>query len=270
MSNLISFYYAIKYLLKDKGDYEIVEGFISAILKDAGYSPVKITALLESCSNKEDDILKSGVADVIVEDEEGHKYIVEIDKSYINLFMHKVCFNSSRLIVDSIYKSEDYTTIKKIFHINLLYFPFADMKAPLYHGKTIFREVDKKHLMKFSLGDMRGKIFDLCNVFPEYFVISVPLFNDIIRDELDEWLYVVKHSEVKKDFKSPYMKKVAKKLDILKMTTKERIIYRAHMSKGFKDRDYIVSAEEKGIEEGMAKGIEEGEVTKSIKIAKRC
>nr|WP_231555827.1 PD-(D/E)XK nuclease family transposase [Rickettsia hoogstraalii] len=164
---------------------------------------------------------------------------MEIDKSYTNLFMHKACFNSSRLIVDSIYKSEDYTTIKKIFHINLLYFPFAKIKAPLYHGKTIFREVDKKHPMKFSLGDMRGKIFDLCDVFSEYFVISVPLFNDIIRDELDEWLYVVKHSEVKKDFKSPYMKKVAKKLDILKMTTKERIIYRAHMSKGFKDRDYI-------------------------------
>ncbi len=41
------------------------------------------------------------------------------------------------------------------------------MKAPLYHGKTIFREVDKKHPMKFSLGDMRDKIFDLYNVFPE-------------------------------------------------------------------------------------------------------
>ncbi|WP_233418993.1 Rpn family recombination-promoting nuclease/putative transposase [Rickettsia tamurae] len=102
-------------MLKDKGDYEIVEGFISAILKDAGYSAVKIKALLESSSNKENDSLKSSVADVIVEDEEGHKYIVEIDKSYTNLFMHKACFNSSRLIVDSISKSEDYSTIKKYF-----------------------------------------------------------------------------------------------------------------------------------------------------------
>ncbi|HJD54393.1 MAG TPA: hypothetical protein LFW11_03400 [Rickettsia endosymbiont of Proechinophthirus fluctus] len=50
-----------------------------------------------------------------MEDEEGYKYIVEIDKSYTNLFMHKVCFNSSRLIVDSISKSEDYSTIKKYF-----------------------------------------------------------------------------------------------------------------------------------------------------------
>ncbi|ACR47573.1 hypothetical protein RPR_04520 [Rickettsia peacockii str. Rustic] len=156
-----------------------------------------------------------------------------------------------------------------------MYFPFDNMKAPLYHGKTIFREVDKKHPMKFSLGDMRGKIFDLYNVFPEYVVISVPLFNDVIRDELDEWLYVVKHSEVKKDFKSPYMKKVAKRFDILKMTPKEQIIYHAYMNRSYKERDYIVSAEEKGREQGMAKGIEEGrkkgkqegEVTKSIKIA---
>ncbi|WP_392506228.1 hypothetical protein ACE5D9_00440 [Rickettsia sp. 2024-CO-Wats] len=50
-----------------------------------------------------------------MEDEEGHKSIVEIDKSYTNLVMHKACFNSSRLIVDSISKSEDYSTIKKYF-----------------------------------------------------------------------------------------------------------------------------------------------------------
>ncbi|KJV79438.1 hypothetical protein RMAECT_1072 [Rickettsia rhipicephali str. Ect] len=46
---------------------------------------------------------------------------------------------------------------------------------------------------------------------------------------MNGYLYVVKHSEVKKDFKSPYMKKVAKRLDILKMTPKEQIIYRAYM-----------------------------------------
>lgn len=140
-----------------------------------------------------------------------------------------------------------------------MYFPFDNMKAPLYHGKTIFREVDKKHPMKFSLGDMRGKIFDLYNVFPEYVVISVPLFNAVIRDELYEWLYVVKHSDVKKDFKSPYMKKVAKRLDILKMTPKEQIIYRAYMNKSYKERDYIVSAEEKGREQGMGKRNRGGE-----------
>lgn len=269
MSDIISFDYAIKYLLKDKGDYEIVEGFISAILKDAGYSAVKIKSLIESSSNKESNILKSSVADVIVEDAEGHKYIVEIDKSYSKLFMHKACFNSSRLIVDSISKGEDYSTIKKIFHINLLYFPFDNMKTPLYHGKTIFRELDKKHPIDLHIEDMQGKVFDAYNVFPEYFVISIPLFDDIIKSELDEWLYIMKHSEVKKDFKSPYMKKVASRLNILKMSYKEQIIYHACMNKSLKDRDYIVSAEERGEEKGIVKGIATGEITNSIKVARK-
>ena len=71
MSDLISFDYAIKYLLKDKGDYEIVEGFISALLASEGYKPIKIKALLESESNKESKHLKRSIADVIVEDEQG-------------------------------------------------------------------------------------------------------------------------------------------------------------------------------------------------------
>jgi hypothetical protein len=48
MSNdkpLVSFDYGIKYLLKDKGDYAVVEGFISALLKTKGYKDVKIVAL---------------------------------------------------------------------------------------------------------------------------------------------------------------------------------------------------------------------------------
>jgi len=245
MSDIISFDYAIKYLLKDKGDYEIVEGFISAILKDAGYSAVKIKALLESESNREEKGLKRSVADVIVEDAQGHKYIVEIDRSYTNLFLDKACFNTSRLIVDSIAKRDDYSTIKKVFHINLLYFSFANLKVPLYHGKTVFREVDKNHPVNLHLADMGGRIFDVHNIFPEYFIISVPLFDDVIRDEMDEWLYVTKYSEVREDFKSPYMKKVAERLNILKMSPKERAAYHEYMSKTLKERDYIVSGIEK-------------------------
>ena len=45
MSNdkpLVSFDYGIKYLLRDKGDYGVVEGFISALLKTSGYKYIKI------------------------------------------------------------------------------------------------------------------------------------------------------------------------------------------------------------------------------------
>src|SRR5476649_1720540 len=97
---LISFDYAIKYLLKDKGDYEIVEGFISALLKSQGYEAVKIVALLDTESNKEDKKSKRSLADLIVEDADKNKYIVEIERNVKDSFIHKACFNTSRLIVD--------------------------------------------------------------------------------------------------------------------------------------------------------------------------
>ncbi len=252
-SNLISFDFAIKYLLKSKSDYDIVEGFISALFTTEGYNPVKITALLETESNKEADSMKRSIADLIVEDTEGQKFIIEIDRSYTNLFLHKACFNSCRLIVDNIASNQDYSTIKKVFHINLLYFPFAQMKAPLYHGKTIFHEIDQQHPQRFHLADRGMQMFDAYNVLPEYFVISVPLFDDVIKSEIDEWLYVAKHSKVRDDFKSPYMKKVAQRLSVLTMTKAELAAYDQYTSASLKERDYLVAAIEKGEAKGEAK-----------------
>lgn len=74
--SLISSDFAIKYLLKDKGDYDVVEGFISALIASEGYSPVKIKALFDTESNKETRLVKRSIADLIVEDEQGYKYIV--------------------------------------------------------------------------------------------------------------------------------------------------------------------------------------------------
>ena len=249
---LISFDYAIKYLLKDKGDYEIVEGFISALLTSEGYKPIKIRALLDGESNKESKHLKRSIADVIVEDEQGNNYIVEIDRAYTDLFLQKAVFNTSRLIVDNLGANQDYLQIKKVFHINLLYFPFENTKAPLHHGKVIFHEIDQTHSIDIHLVDRGMQMYDAHNIFPEYFLISIPLFNDVIKEEIDEWLYLMKHSEVKEDFKSPYMKKAAERLSILTMSNQEREIYDSYVMDSMKGRDYLISAEAKGKAEGKA------------------
>lgn len=71
--SLVSFDYAIKYLLRNKGDYSIVEDFISALLKTRGYKDIKIITLLESESNKEESKSKKSLADVIIENEDHRK-----------------------------------------------------------------------------------------------------------------------------------------------------------------------------------------------------
>lgn len=265
MADVISFDYAIKYLLKDKHEYDIVEGFLSALLKSQGYSAVKITALLDSESNKEDRWIKRSIADVIVQDEEGNNYIIEIDRSHTSMFLHKAVFNTSRLIVDSLNTNQDYCSIKKVFHVNLLYFPFSSGKtsmhlgAPMYHGQVVFHEIDTQHPIDMHLINRKYVIFDSHNIFPEYFVISVPLFNDVIKQELDEWLYMLKHSAVKEEFQSPYIKKAAERLNILKMSPKERYVYDTYVMDTLKARDYVVTAENKGRQEGWQEGIQIGE-----------
>jgi len=265
MSNkpLISFDYAIKYLLKDKGDYGIIEGFISALLGTIGYKDVKIVALLESESNKEDSKNKRSLADLIVEDGDNNKYIIEIERNVKDSFIHKACFNTSRLIVDNLAQREDYTQIVKVFHISLLYFPIGN--GPIYHGKTIIHEIETNQKLTVHIKNQEtDEEFDATGILPEYFFISVPLFNDRVEKEIDDWLYVMKHDDVPAELHSPYMKQVAEKLSILKMTPEERANYSYYQQKLYNDRDELQAAESRGIE----KGREEGKKAEKIEIAK--
>ena len=266
MSNdkpLVSFDYAIKYLLKDKGDYGIVEGFVSALLKTKGYKDVKIVALLETESNKEDSKSKRSLADLIVEDEDHHKYIIEIERNVKDSFIHKACFNTSRLIVDNLAQREDYTQIIKIFHISLLYFPIGNGKGAIYHGKTIIHEIETNEKLSVHIKNQEtGEVFDATNILPEYFYISVPLFNDRLEKEIDDWLHVMKYDEVPKNYHSPYMVQVAEKLSILKMTPEERARYSYYQKKLYSDRDELQAAEARG--EARGKSERDIEIAKNL------
>jgi predicted transposase/invertase (TIGR01784 family) len=269
---LISFDYAIKYLLKDKGDYSIVEGFISALLKTIGYKEVKIIALLETESNKEDPKHKRSLADLIVEDQDHQKYIIEIERSIKDSFIHKSCFNTSRLIVDNLAHGQDYAQIKKVFHISLLYFAIGNQGA-IYHGKTIIHEVENGQRLNVHItNEDTGQTFDATNILPEYFYISIPLFNDRLTREIDDWLYVMKHDHIpdKPDsFQSPYMKQVEQKLSILKMTKEERDNYSYYQKKLHNDRDELASALRRGKEEGIKEGGQKGKKTMALETAQK-
>jgi hypothetical protein len=205
---LISFDYAIKYLLKDKRDYEIVEGFISALLKSQGEitSDVKIIALLDTESN-EDSVMKRNLADLVVEDEEHRKYIIEIEHSIQKGFVHKGCFKTSRLIVDHLSTGTDFKNIIKVIHISILYFPIG--KKPIDNGETIIERLESQERLTIHITDPKTNVtVDIINILPKFFFISIPLFDDHLEHEIDEWLYVMKHNNVPQNFQSPYMEKV--------------------------------------------------------------
>lgn len=250
MEKIVSFDWAIKYLLKDKGNYDIVEGFISALLKSQGYnSDFKIVALLDTESNKEESMLKRTLADLIVEDEDHNQYIVEIERQITTMFIHKAVFNTSRLIVDHVSSGANVFQVKKVFHITLLYFDLGE--GSLYHGKTIVKDVDTGQRLSFYIRDRENnREYEALNILPEYFFISIPNFNDVIKREIDEWLYVMKHEEVRPEFKSQHIEKVINKLGVLKMTKAQRDEYFFYAKQLHTHQDNIQIAEERGRTEG--------------------
>lgn len=74
----------------------------------------------------------------------------QIERSVKETFIHKSCFNTSRLIVDSLGTGQDYAQILKAFHISLLYFPIGSSKGAIYHGKTIIHEVEGEDKLRCS------------------------------------------------------------------------------------------------------------------------
>jgi predicted transposase/invertase (TIGR01784 family) len=80
------------------------------------------------------------------------------------------------------------------------------------------------------------------NIFPEYYLIEVERFQDIIKSDLDEWIYFFKNSEIKEDFKAKNIQLVREKLDLLKMPESERKAYERYLMNKASERDVIETA----------------------------
>jgi predicted transposase/invertase (TIGR01784 family) len=138
------------------------------------------------------------------------------------------------------------------------------MKKTIYYGKTIIHEIDTAHPVNLRIANQGLVMFEHKNVFPEYFFISILLFDEVIHQEIDEWLYMMKHSEVREDFKSPYMKKVQERLAVLKRNEADRMAYYQYLKEAVHSQDILLAATEKGKPEG----IQEGEKNMQLIIAK--
>ncbi|MBL7786271.1 MAG: PD-(D/E)XK nuclease family transposase, partial [Chitinophagales bacterium] len=74
---LVRFDWAMKKLLRQKANFDILEGFLSELLKEK----VRITRVLESESNKEAETDKYNRVDIFVENEKGELLIIEIQNT---------------------------------------------------------------------------------------------------------------------------------------------------------------------------------------------
>lgn len=90
---LVRFDWAMKRLLRDKANFEILEGFLSELL----YQQIKIDQLLESESNKEHANDKFNRVDLLVHTEKNEKIIIEVQTASEWDFYHRILFGTSKV-----------------------------------------------------------------------------------------------------------------------------------------------------------------------------
>ena len=261
MRKYISFDWALKRLLRNKANYVVLEGFLSELL---GHD-VTIVQFLESESNKENANDKHNQVDIMCEDTEGHKIIIEVQYERQYDYFYRMLYGTSTTVTEYIDAGEDYDVVPKVYSINIVYFDLGQGTDYIYHGKQVFRGLHDDDVLKLSArqrelygGEEPG------DLMPEYYVLKVNNFNDVAKDTLDEWISFLKTGEIPEHPKAKGLAEAKERLRVDSLPEDERRAYYRDLKQrmdlnGVMNSKYI---------DGKDEGIKEGEQKKSISIAR--
>ena len=126
MTNLISFDWAMKRVLRDKANHAVLEGLMTSLLNEK----FTIVRFLESESNQEDENDKFDRVDILAESEKGELTIFEIQNNRELAYFHRILYGVSKAITDYINLGEDYEKVRKCI-------PSTSCISPLVKRKTM-------------------------------------------------------------------------------------------------------------------------------------
>ncbi len=223
---LIHFDWAIKKLLRNKANFVILEGFLSELLFD----DIKIREILESEGNQETDEDKYNRVDILTQNSKNELVIIEIQNTYEIDYFHRMAFGASKIISEHLDLGQPYADIKKVISVNVVYFDLGQGKDYIYSGKTSFEGLHEKDTLQLST--QQKQTFakkEVSDIFPQYYILKVNKFNDIANDTLDEWVYFLKNSEVKDEFKAKGLAEAKEVLDIMRLDKEQQYGYNRYL-----------------------------------------
>lgn len=273
MRKYISFDWALKRLLRNKANYVVLEGFLTELIGQ----DIKIERFLESEGNKENAHDKHNQVDIMCEDTDGRKIIVEVQYERQYGYFYRMLYGTSKTVTEYIEAGQDYDKVPKVYSINIVYFDLGQGTDYVYHGKQVFRGIHNDDVLKLSA--RQRELFggdEPSDLMPEYYVLKVNNFNDVAKDRLDEWVSFLKTGYIPEHPKAKGLAEAREKLRVDSLPDDERRAYIKELERQMVENDvmkskYIDGKNEgikEGIEQGIAQGIAQGEHNKSISIAR--
>jgi hypothetical protein len=146
-----------------------------------------------------------------------------------------------------------------------VYFELGQGKDYVYHGNTSFKGL---HLNdELQLTDKQQDFFGkktIPDLYPEYYILKVNDFDDIAKDNLDQWIYYLKNDAIPDRFTAPGLPEARERLLVDRLSPSERAAYNAHLEQIQHEYSVLQTAEDKGWYKGRAEGEEEREKLQNI------
>jgi predicted transposase/invertase (TIGR01784 family) len=246
MANLIRFDWAVKKLLRDKANFGVLEGFLTELL---GFG-VTIQQILESESNKRHKVDKFNRVDMLVRTDQDELMLIEIQNDAETDYFHRILYGASKLVTEYVKEGEGYLSVKKIISISIVYFRLGQGSDYIYEyeGKFVGRHL-KDTLYPNARQKNRFSIKEVADIFPKYYILRINNFNNIAKDNLDEWIYFLKNSEILSTFKAKGLKEAAEKLQIDQLPEEERKAYERYRESRWIEKDVVETAFSRGEEQ---------------------
>lgn len=253
----IRFDWAMKKLLRNKANFVVLEGLISTLLN----KDITIVHLLESESNKEDRDDKQNRVDLLAEDSNGDKFIIEVQSESEYSYFQRILFGTSKLITEYINTGQGYDKVQKVYSINIVYFDLGRGTDYIYHGKTEFRGVHTNDILSLSpFQKQKYECDEVSDLYPEYYILKVNGFNAVAKSSLEEWIQFLKNGEIPENPKAKGLKEAQKIMLYESMSKSDKAAYQALVKEEVILRANVVTAMGEGRLEGLAEGRAEGRV----------
>ena len=262
--------YGFKKLFGEESSIDLLIDFLNSLLE----GKEKIKSLTYKDKEKLGRVVgdRTAIYDLYCENEEGEKFIVELQKNKQDYFRERAVYYSTFPIQEQAERGNWNFQLKAVYLIGILDFVFEEDKDSPNHIQYIKLKNDRTNNIYYD------KL--------TYIFMEMPKFNKEEHElvtNADKWSYIFKSLPYLEDRPDTLKEKVFddlfEKASLARMSHAEHLTYERSL-KYYRDAintmDYakreareegLEEGMEKGLEEGMEKGREEGELKKQKEIA---
>lgn len=251
----IRFDWAIKRLLRQKANFDVLEGFLTVFIGEE----VKIVEILESEGNQQTPDDKFNRVDIKARNSKGEIILVEVQNTSELYYLERILYGVAKAITEHIHLGDTYKEVKKVYSISILYFDIGKGADYLYVGQNKFIGVHTNDQLVITAKEKGAFVQKSpAEIFPEYILVRVNEFDKVAVTPLEEWVAYLKSGVIKENTTAPGLQEARKKLQYYSMTDAERYAYDEHLNAVMIQNDVLGNAREEGLAEGRVEGLTQG------------